>query len=101
MKSTMFELVEELEKLPASTEIDFMIREAKAGEYHDYKNKKYVCGKVESSRRLRKVGYPDLARRIEEGEFDEQADAEDKAMMEVVLGDSSEANALKVLLGLM
>lgn len=41
----MIELVQELKKLPRSSEIEFMITEAKAGEYHDYKNKKYVCGK--------------------------------------------------------
>lgn len=80
-KSTMIELVEELKKLPHSPEIDFMIHEAQTGEYHDYKNKKYDCGKVESSRRLRQLGFVDLAKRIERGEFDEEADAEDRAMI--------------------
>ena len=64
-KSTMVELVEELRKLPESPEINFMIEEALAGEYHDYKNEKYVCGKLESSTRLRSLGYPELAQRIE------------------------------------
>lgn len=37
-KSTMVELVEELEKLvPRSAAIEDMIKEAKAGEFHDYK----------------------------------------------------------------
>lgn len=77
----MVELVEELEKLPRTPEIEKMIVEAKAGEYHDYKNQKYVCGKLESSRRLRSLGCIDLAKRIENGEFDEEADEEDKAEM--------------------
>ena len=80
-KSTMVELVEELRQLPESPEINFMIEEALAGEYHDYKNQKYVCGKLESSTRLHSLGFHELAKRIEEGEFDEQADEEDDEMM--------------------
>lgn len=80
-RSTMVELVEDLRKLPESPDIQLMIEEALAGEYHDYKNVKYVCGKMESSQRLRKLGYPELARRIEQGEFDEEADEADKDMM--------------------
>lgn len=80
-KSTMVELVTELEKLPQTSEINYMIKEAKAGEFHDYKNSKYVCGKVEASIRLRQLGHPELAVRIEQGEFDEEADADDEAMM--------------------
>ena len=101
-KSTMVELVTELEKLPASPEIDLMIEEAKAGEYHDYKNRKYACGKMESSQRLRRLGYLGLAHRIEQGEFDEEADEEDKALMRKDLekfGDGR-ARALKKLLEL-
>jgi len=48
-KSTMIELVEELEKIKSIVpceEIDYMIKEALSGEYHDHKNRKYVCGKV-------------------------------------------------------
>lgn len=95
-KSTMIELVEELGKLPKSPEIDFMIQEAKAGEYHDYKNRKYICGKMESSQRLRRLGFIDLAVKIENGEFDEQADDIDKQMMRNELGDSR----IKEILGL-
>ena len=80
-KSTMVELVEELQKLPQTDAIKMMIEEAKAGEYHDYKNVKYDCGKMESSRRLRSLGHIDLAQRIESGEFDETADSEDIARM--------------------
>lgn len=83
-KSTMVELVEELEKLWEVTKhpgIPEMIEEAKAGEYHDYKNKKYACGKVESYTKLMRLGFHDLANRIKNGEFDEEADEEDKKMM--------------------
>ena len=86
-KSTMVELVEELKKLPSSPEIDFVIEEALAGEYHDFKNQKYFCGKIESAGRLSKLGYLELARRIEQGEFDEKADAEDDARMLAELAD--------------
>lgn len=80
-KSTMVELVQELEKLPQTPQILEMIAEAKAGEYHDYKNQKYVCGKVESSNRLMALGHKDLAMRIRDGEFDEEADASDVQML--------------------
>jgi hypothetical protein len=80
-KSTMVELVDELQKLPQTEEILKMIVEAKAGEYHDHKSRKYACGKMESSQRLRVLGHRDLAVRIENGEFDEEADEEDKQQM--------------------
>ena len=90
----MVELVEELGKLPPSPELAFMVDEALAGEYHDFKNRKYVCGKMESSRRLRELGHIDLAKRIEQGEFDEEADEQDKHMMRNFLGDSPIADSL-------
>lgn len=100
----MVELVDELRALPESPEIDFMIKEALAGEYHDYKNVKYVCGKMESSTRLRKLGYPELALRIEQGEFDEPADYQDTQRMaqgiDEVETDPERAKALKSILGL-
>ena len=98
-KSTMVELVAELRNLPQTSDIQLMIEEALAGEYHDYKNVKYVCGKMESSQRLRRFGHPDLAKRIEQGEFDEEADEDDKAMMRKDLADNGASN-LKGILGL-
>lgn len=77
-KSTMVELVDELRKLPKSQAIDHMIEEALAGEYHDFKNNKYACGKVESATRLDSLGYHELANRIKRGEFDEPPDDQDK-----------------------
>lgn len=86
---TRIHLVSELEKLPKSAAIDEMIAEAKAGEYHDYKNQKYACGKVESHNRLAALGYHELAARIANGDFDEVADEEDKAMMRADLPPSA------------
>lgn len=77
-----------------------MIEEAKAGQYHDYKNTKYLCGKLESSQRLRRLGHTDLAVRIENGEFDERADEEDKQMMAEGLGDDAFGRKMKEMLGL-
>lgn len=93
----MIELVEELQKLPQSPEIQLMIEEAKAGEYHDYKNNKYVCGKIESSQRLRKLGFNDLAKRIEQGEFDEKPDEEDnKVIRDHALNNGMPPEMLKI-----
>ena len=96
----MVELVEEMRKLPSTPELEFMIKEALAGEYHDYKNKKYSCGKMASSIMLRQLGHIDLAKRIEQGEFDEEADAEDVAMMRRELGDDKQGMAIRKALGL-
>lgn len=64
----MIELVQELEKLPRTPLIDEMIEEARAGEYHDYKNEKYICGKMEASKKLREAGLIDLTKQVESGE---------------------------------
>ena len=53
---------------------------------------------------LRMLGYVDLAKRIEQGEFDEEADEEDKAMMAAELDedlDEKQAKAMKKILGLL
>jgi hypothetical protein len=78
---TRIHLVAELEKLPRTPAIEEMIAEAKAGEYHDYKNRKYTCGKVAASTKLRAAGLGWLAMRVENGDFDEEADEDDKAEM--------------------
>ena len=81
-KSTMVELVTELEQItPRTPQVEFMIAEAKAGEYHDYKNKKYPCGKVAAHTLLQKAGLMELAARVADGEFDEEADDADIEMM--------------------
>lgn len=87
-KDTRTDLVEELLKVKQYPEIVFMIKEAKEGEYHDFKNKKYACGKAQSAGMLDHLAYfykdealQKLSARIKEGEFDEVADEEDKANM--------------------
>jgi hypothetical protein len=87
MKSTMVELVAELEAItPRSPGLEFIISEAKAGEYHDYKNNKYACGKVTVVGHLQEeAARPQtpamvreklrcLAERVINGEFDETPD---------------------------
>lgn len=87
-KDTRTDLVEELLKVKQYPEIVFMIMEAKAGEYHDFKNKKYACGKMASAsmldhlaHRYNDIALQELSARIKGGEFDEEADEEDKANM--------------------
>lgn len=81
-KNTMVELVDELTKRNKDGKFDQMINDAKTGEYHDYKNKKYDFGKVAFVTHA--SVYPELADLVEDvkkGVYDEVADADDKAMM--------------------
>lgn len=90
-KSTMVELVTELEKVhPRTPLIEQMIAEAKAGEYHDYKNEKYICGKVAVVGYLREAGLNDLAKQVMNGDFDEEADAEDAKMLDGIIREMVE-----------
>ena len=50
-------------------------------EFHDYKNDKYSCGKVAAAHLLTVAGFHDLATLVKEGEFDEEADEQDKTNM--------------------
>lgn len=85
-KDTRIHLVEELRKVsPLTPQIQEMIDEAVAGEYHDFKNQKYACGKVEVVSKLRAAGLDALARRVMQGEFDEEPDAEDRADMDKLI----------------
>lgn len=76
-KSTMVELVEELRKLPQSFERDEMIEEALKGEYHDFKNEKYTCGKVAAVGKLLALGANSLASDVMNGVYDEEPDETD------------------------
>lgn len=89
-KSTMVELVEELERLPSCDEVKFLIAEARLGEYHDFKNNKYACGKMALAGLLYEFckTQPDLAddfmrirKDVVGGEYDEEADDQDRATM--------------------
>ncbi len=85
MKDTRTDLVAELRKLTPPVHLfDFYaetIKEAEAGEYHDFKNRKYDCGKIAVVGRLHTLGFHDLRQQVIRGEFDEQADEADKAML--------------------
>lgn len=88
-KSTMNELVVELEKIePKTPDLEQIIREAKAGEYHDYKNRKYTCGKMAVIGFLHtaaqthpsvegKAALLKLRQQVMDGDFDEEADEDD------------------------
>jgi hypothetical protein len=104
-KSTMVELVDELTKRNKDGKYDELISEAKAGEYHDYKNKKHACGKVAFCADASK--FPelnDLIQDVQHGVYDEVADADDKAMMIQDLKDNcsspQEAERMIKMLGL-
>jgi len=111
-KSTMVEMVEALKQLPPHPEVKVMIEEAKAGEFHDYKNEKYVCGKVASVELLNDIRkkYPECANGclqiiedITHGIYDETADEEDVKMMNDTLKeemDPATAAKFKKILGL-
>jgi len=61
-----------------------IIRQAQAGEFHDFKNTTYVCGKVALVEMLQETNEPKLisiAKAVVNGEYDESPDEEDKAMM--------------------
>ena len=91
-KDTRIHLVAELEALLPTAggvkaqKLRVMIAEARRGEYHDFKSP-HACGKMFASARLRDAGCQALATRLEEGEFDERADEEDRAEMALELKD--------------
>lgn len=90
-KSTMVELVSELEALNKEGKYNQIISEAKAGEYHDFKNQKHVCGKVALAGELEQ--FPELhhiRQAVINGEYDEEMDEEDKARMREDFKDSPE-----------
>lgn len=99
-KSTMVELPQDLEALrplfkathPQGDDVlNFLIREARAGEFHDYKNEKYDCGKVavcsfldQLTQQCEDRGYQNLANglkgissAVKNGDYDEEADQAD------------------------
>lgn len=61
---------------------------AKAGEFHDFKNQRFACGKVAAAGYLQALKTPaaDAVRaRLIDGEFDEEMDEQDKADMRAML----------------
>jgi len=100
-KSTMVELVAELKALPKKPAIDFLIREAELGEFHDYKNNKYVCGKVALVGYLDQLGLSEISQRVKNGEYDEYPDEDDKkALKEAALAGGFNVAQCRKLFGL-
>jgi hypothetical protein len=61
-----------------------IIKQAARGEFHDFKNKLYACGKVQLAHMLREANEPALDKirqAVINGDYDESPDAEDKALM--------------------
>jgi len=103
-KSTNKELVEELTALNVNGKYDHIIKEAMDGEYHDFKNEKYVCGKVQLVNELSL--FPELSSiraAVIDGKYDESPDEEDKKKMrqEIIENTSPEkVDAFLKMLGL-
>ncbi len=96
-KSTIVELVKELAERNSDNKYDEMIFEAQSGEYHDFKNNKYVCGKVELVDKLSKFPeLEDIRKAVINGDYDESPDEDDKKMMR----DDVDNDELAKLLGL-
>ncbi len=83
-KSTIEHLPKEIEALIPESErtplIKQIIEEALIGEFHDYKNDKYVCGKIAVVSLMQETKDPRLKSLIEgvmNGDYDETADEND------------------------
>lgn len=64
--------------------IQEIIKQAQRGEFHDFKNKLYVCGKVQLAHMLHEAKEPALLQirqAVINGDYDESPDDEDKAQM--------------------
>ena len=89
-KSTMTDLPAELEARDAEKYAE-IISEAKAGEYHDFKNNKHACGKVALAAELEQ--FPelhDIRQAVINSDYDEEMDEEDKARMREDFKDNPE-----------
>lgn len=61
-----------------------IIKQAQRGEFHDFKNTTYVCGKVQLAHMLYEANEEALnpiRQAVINGDYDESPDAEDKAML--------------------
>ncbi len=61
-----------------------IIKQAQRGEFHDFKNQLYACGKTQLCHMLYEANEPALLairQAVINGEYDESPDAEDKAAM--------------------
>ncbi len=97
-KSTNKELIEELTTINVNGRYDRIIAEAKDNQYHDYKNTKYTCGKVQLVSDLSE--FPELKfieKEVMDGIYDESPDEQDKEMMRKdLIEDIGEEQAKKM-----
>lgn len=106
-KSTINDLPVEIESLIPENErtplINQIITEARAGEFHDFRNQKYVCGKVQVHAMLLKTGdkrFEPLMKAIINGEYDEPANEDDLAAMKKDwIADGGTAESFQKLFG--
>jgi hypothetical protein len=87
-KSTITDLSKDIIKaVPHFKENELVmeiIRQAQAGEFHDFKNTTHVCGKVALVQMLQETNAPELLKIIKSvmnGDYDESPDEDDKAQM--------------------
>ena len=87
-KSTITDLPNDIRQaVPHFKENEFImeiIRQAQAGEFHDYKNTTHICGKMAVAQMLLEANEPALLpirQAVISGEYDESPDDEDKAKM--------------------
>ncbi len=67
-----------------STYLCDIIKQAEAGEFHDFKNTTYTCGKTQLAHMLYESVHPELIpirQAVINGDYDESPDIEDKAAM--------------------
>lgn len=88
MKSTVHDLPDEIEKLVPPNErtplINQILFEARQGEFHNYRNEKYDCGKVQVVSMLRQTNDKRLQPIIDgimNGDYDETANEDEVAAM--------------------
>ena len=84
-KSTITDLPKDiLAIIPAGEsipEIKEILDEARAGEYHDFKNQKYVCGKMAVIEKLKDKRLASIRKAVMDGVYDEEPDEEDDKLM--------------------
>lgn len=87
-KSTITDLPNDIKAAVPNWQDNALVKEiitqAEQGEFHDFKNKRYVCGKVQVAHMLYEANdrrLLNIRQAIVNGDYDESPDEEDEAMM--------------------
>lgn len=87
-KSTITDLPNDIKAAVPNWQDNALVKEiitqAEQGEFHDFKNKRYVCGKVQVADMLYEANDRrlfNIRQAIVNGDYDESPDEEDEAMM--------------------